>query len=154
MTEIANSNANEATSVADAFRSPPAGVAVQESDGLRMSLRHDLALSVQQVRPFGWAAFWGIFFPSATVIELSGKFNVILHIYPTHVQIEKRRWYSKMGVLARYSISIPVYDEIGDHPVHQLTIQSVLAFLYPFVPMHIQVTLDEDVAFGQGKFEL
>ncbi len=154
VTEIANSSLNDDTSVADAFRSPPPGAAAKVSDGLRVSLHADQPLLVQQIAPRGWAAFWAIVFPAPTVVELSGKFSATLHIYPTHVQIEKRRWLSKMGVFARYSISIPVYEEIGDAPKHQLHITSALAFLYPFVPMHVQVTLDDEAIFGQGKFEV
>ena len=77
-----------------------------------------------------------------------------LTVYPTHVQIEKRRWLSKSGIFARYHISIPVYDEIGDTAVHQLHARSELAFLYPFVPMHVEIMIDEEAVFGQGKFEL
>ncbi len=79
--------------------------------------------------------------------------NVTLKVYPTHVQIEKRRWFSGKGVLARYSVSIPVYDEIGDVPVFTMQIRSALAFLYPFVPMHVEVTLDDEAIFAQGRFE-
>jgi hypothetical protein len=154
VTEIANSSLNDESSVADAFRSPPPNAAAKVPDGLRVSLHADQPLLVRQIEPKGWAAFWAVFFPAPTVVELSGKFNATLYIYPTHVQIEKRRWLSKMGIFARYTISIPIYDEIGDAPKHQLHLQSALAFLYPFVPMHVQVTLDDEVAFGQGKFEV
>ncbi len=152
--EMTESEANNDTSVADAFRSPPASVTKEKLDGLRISIQRDQPLRVNQIRPRGWTAFWAVFFPSATVLELSGRFHTVLSIYPTHVQLETRRWPSKMGFLPNYEVSIPVYDEIGDSPTHHLHVQSALAFLYPFVPMHVQVTLDEGVAFGQGKFEI
>lgn len=60
---------------------------------------------------------------------------------------------SSTSVLARFTISIPVYDEIGDTPVHMIEIRSAIAFLYPFVPMHVQVAVDDEVVFVQGKFE-
>ena len=153
MTEFAKTTIDN-DSVAAAFRSPPAEATSTKSDGLRLRIYRDQDLAAQSISPVGWAAFWGVFFPSATVVELSGKLNETLHIYPTHVQIEKRKWFSGKGVLARYRISIPVYDEIGDSPVHHLHIQSALAFLYPFVPMHVCVMLDDEVVFGLGRFEI
>lgn len=147
-------NSTDGASIAEAFRSPPPGATAKEKDGLRLRVHPDQTLTARRIRETGWAAFWAIFFPNATVVELSGRINVTLKIYPTHVQIEKRRWFSSTGMLARYSISIPVYDEVGDVAVHQLHARSELAFLYPFVPMHIEIALDEEAVFGQGKFHL
>jgi len=151
VTDSAKTNANEA-SVADAFRSPPPEVAAKKADGLRLRVHED-QLQIRKIRPVGWAAFWGFFFPNATVLELSGMLNVTLSVFPTHVQIEKRRWRASSVVLPNYSVSIPLYDEVGDFPIHQLHINSSLAFLYPFVPMHVEVMLDDKLAFGQGKFD-
>ena len=151
--DISNSATNSESAISEAFRSPSSETCAAKNDGLRLSIHDDRPLTVTQIRPTGWAAFWGWFFPNATVVELSGRLNVALRIFPSHVQIEKRRWFSSSSVLARFDISIPVYDEIGDAAKHQLRVRSALAFLYPFVPMHVEVSLDDDVVFSQGKFE-
>lgn len=140
------------TTISEAFRSPAADAMPQKIDGLRLRVNHDEPLRIKQIRPRGMAAVWGLVFPNATILELSGRVNVTMRIYPSHLAIEKRRWVSSTSVLARFSISIPVYDEIGDRPVHQLVVQSALAFLYPFVPMHVQLALDDEVVFRQGKY--
>lgn len=151
VTEFTNSRTHEA-SVADAFRSPAAGKTSEPSEGLRLRV-HDLPIAVQQVKPTGWAKVWAIAFPDATIVQISGRINVTLKIYPTNVHIDDRRWDSPTSVLARYNVTIPVYDEVGDSVVHQLRVRSSLAFLYPFVPMHVQVAIDDEVIFGQGKYE-
>ena len=153
MTEFAKTRTGSDVSIADAFRSPAPGASAGKSDGLRLRIHRDRPLLVQKVRPVGWAAFWAVFFPNATVVELSGKISVTLYVYPTHVQVHKQRWSSKISFMARYHIAIPIYDEIGDLPTHQLNVRSALAFLYPFVPMHVQIALDDEVAFSQGKYD-
>lgn len=150
--DISNSTANNDSSVAEAFRSPAAGTVPKKVEGLRLRIREHEPLRVNQIRPVGWAAVWGWFFPNATVVELSGKLDLTLHIYPSHVQIAGRRWFTS-GFPARLRTSIPVYDEIGDDRKHLVHVRCVLAFLYPFVPMHVEVRLDDETVFGQGKFQ-
>jgi len=153
MSNTSNFSSETETTISSAFRSPPADALPQKSESLRLRVEHDTPLSVKQIRPSGMSAVWGLIFPNATVLELSGRIELKMLIYPSHVQIEKRRWTSSTNLLARFSISIPIYDEIGDQPVHQLVIHSALAFLYPFVPMHVQVALDDEVVFSQGKYD-
>jgi hypothetical protein len=150
LTEFAKTETN--TSISDAFRTPSSQTTTKD-DGLRMRVRRDQPLVVKQIQPKGWAAVVGWLFPNATVVEFSGKFEVTLHIYPSHIQVQKRRWFSKSSVLARFEISIPVFDEIGDTPTHVILVKSALAFLYPFVPMHVQVSVDNVPLFAQGKFD-
>jgi len=137
VTEFAKTPTDE-ESVADAFRSPTPGSAATN----------------RRIDSTGWAAYWAFIFPDATVVEISGRFNTTLKIYPTHVQADERRWFSKASVIARYNVAIPVYDEIGDTVIHQLHVKSELAFLYPFVKMHAEVSVDDEVIFRQGKFEI
>ena len=145
--------AGNETTINDAFRSPSEQASPKKTEGLRIPINEEKPLRVIRIRETGWAAVWGWFFPNATVIQLSGKMDVTLRIFPTHVQIEKRRWFVGSGLFGRFRISIPVYDEIGDTAKHQIQVQSRLAFLYPFVPMHVEVAVDDEVVFGQGKFE-
>lgn len=139
--------------MADAFRGPSAEASARKTKGLRIPIHDGKPVSVLQIQPTGWAAFTGLLFPNATVIELGGKLNVTLRIYPSFVQIERRKWFNTSSLIGRFFISIPVYDEIGDDEKHYLHIRSALSFLYPFVPMHVQVSLDDEVVFGQGKFQ-
>lgn len=148
-----NSMAGNETTIADAFRGPSDEASLKKSEGLRIPINTEKPLRVTQIREKGWAAVWGLLFPNATVIELSGRMNVKLRIFPTHVAIEKRRWFVGSGFFGRFRITIPVYDEFGDSAKHQIRVQSKLAFLYPFVPMHVEVAVDDEVVFGQGKFE-
>ena len=61
--------------------------------------------------------------------------------------------YERTGSVShRVSHRIPLFDEIDDQPVHQIVVDSALAFLYPFEPMHVQIAIDEEVVFRQGKF--
>ena len=151
MTEFAKTSTDEA-SVTDAFRSPPPAAVPKDSDGvLRLRIYPQESLQVQSIPPSGWAAFWSIFIPGATVVQISGRINVTLRVYPLHVQIENRRWHGDLGMFG-YSVSIPVFDEIGDDKIFTFHARSKMAFLYPFVPMHVEVAIDNEVIFGQGKF--
>ena len=154
MTDPANSTTNAKTSIADAFRGPSSGASPRKIKGLRIPVDSRKPLSVLKIEPMGWAAYWGLLFPNATVIQLGGKLNVVLRIYPAFVQIEKRKWTHKSALFGRFAITIPVFDEIGDEAKHQIRIRSELAFLYPFVPMHVEVAIDDEVVFGQGKFDI
>ena len=152
MTDSAKTSSEE-TSVADAFRSPSPEGASKPTDGIRLKIHPDLPIVARKIQPRGWSAFWRYVFPDATVVEISRRFNVTLKIYPTNVHIGERRWISPLSVIPRYHVTIPVYDEFGDSVVHKIHIKSQLAFLYPFVPMHIKVTVDDVEVFGQGKHE-
>lgn len=141
------------TTVSEAFRSPSSSAALEKNDGLRLAISEGTPIRVERVRQMGWADFIvSLLIPAPTTIQLSGMLNVRLRICPSHVEIDKRKWKPPKPVLARYRLSIPVYDEIGDVPKHLIHVQSRLAFLYPFVPMHIEVSVDDDVVYGQGKF--
>ena len=149
LSDLAKTNAP--TCVSEAFRSP-ASFTTAKDDGIRLSIDSSKDLFVRNLQPTGWGAVWSWLFPSATVVELSGRLNVTLKVFPSHVQIRKRRWFSKSSVLARFEIAIPVFEEIGDEPSHQIIVRSALAFLYPFVPMHVEVAVNDQVVFAQGKF--
>jgi len=140
--------------MADAFRGPSADATPRKIKGLRIPIHDEKELRVVKIEPTGLAVFTGLLFPNATVIQLEGKLNVRLRIYPSFVQIERRKWFNTSSLIGRFSISIPVFDEIGDTEKHFIHIRSTLAFLYPFVPMHVEVAVDNEVVFGQGKFEM
>ena len=140
------------TTISDAFRSPAGSTLARQNNGVRLRIDVEQPLRVRQIRSEGFAAIWGLLFPNATVVELSGKVNLLLRIYSTHVSIESRRWFSSSSVLARFRIEIPLFAEIGDQPAHTIVVESALAFLYPLVPMHVQITFDDEVIFRQGKF--
>lgn len=152
MIDSSDYTAESETTIADAFRSPARSDQTPQNNGLRRRINAQEALVVRRLMPRGFAALWGLIFPNATVVQLSGKVNLTLRVYPSHVQIENRRWFSSTSVLARFHIEIPLFDEIGDQPVHQIVVDSALAFLYPFEPMHVQIAIDEEVVFRQGKF--
>ena len=152
MTNKPDYTAESETTIADAFRSPAGSDLARQNDGVRLRIDQEQALRVRHITAQGFAAVWGLLFPNATVVELSGKVNLRLRIYSTHVQIENRRWFSSSSVLARFRIEIPLFDEIGDQATHMIVVESALAFLYPFVPMHVQVSFDDEIVFRQGKF--
>ncbi len=154
MDDPLNSPLETESSISEAFRGPAADAVPKRIDGLRLKVRPDEPVRARLIRPTGFKRIWGFLFPNAVEVELSGKFSVTLKIYPSHVQIDKRRWLSKTSVFARFKVAIPVYAEIGDEPAHELVVRGVLAFFYPFVPIHAQVQVDDEIVFAQGKFKI
>jgi hypothetical protein len=144
---------NGKTSIADAFRGPSADAAPRSTKALRIPVDAGKPTSALIIQPTGWSAVIGLLFPNATVVQLGGKMNVLLRIYPAYVQIGKRKWTNKSAMFGRFTVSIPVFDEIGDEEKYQIRIRSALAFFYPFVPMHVEVAVDDEVVFAQGKFQ-
>lgn len=89
----------------------------------------------------------------------SGRFNLSLQITPMQVCIGQHRWTSPGGKFGRGSFHIPIFDELGDgeldgaktEPI-DLHIRCTLPFLHPFVPLHIEISLDKEIVYTRGKF--
>ncbi len=98
---------------------------------------------------------WGNFFrvlTSESRLVFSGRFALVMQVTPIRVRVYQNQWSSVTGKFGRGVFRLPIYDEISRNESVELKVRCWLPFLHPFVPMHIEVSVDGEVVFAQGRF--
>ncbi len=141
-------------SVEDAFRTPAAEPAREIENSIRKQIDTGRDLKVELLRQNGFTQWTEWLILSRRVLKISGRFDAILVVAPSGIKIDGAS--SVIKSTARWipedDTMIAVLDLMGDHPVHFLRIRTRLPFLHPFVSLHLEVQLDGEVVFAEGKF--
>lgn len=139
-------------SVEDAFRTPVTAPAKEIENSIRKQVESGRPLEIELSRQNGFTQWMEWFFFSRRLLKISGLFDVVLEVSPSGLKVDGKVLKSSPSWGPHADTTISVLDLMGNHPMHLLRVRTALPFLHPFVSLHLEVRLDGEVLYAEGKF--
>ena len=138
-------------SIDQAFRAP-VSVARSVNETFRKQISAESVLIIEPVVREGWFHRLARIFLSKRTLRLRGLFEADIVVRPGWFSFDDWRCNSSARWWPANDCTLAILSLHGDQATHLLRIRSKLPFLHPFVPIHLEIQLDGEVVYAEGKY--